>query len=220
MNGQVVWEHFKELQGEFPNLTLTYENGSYYVRGEILFHAQYNEEEITNLSFLIELEIAPSYPNNPPVTRELGGRIPNSFHTFSDGTLCLGAPLAISMTFVKNPTLLGYVKEQLIPYFYSFIYKERNNELPYGELEHNSKGIMSYYKELLEVTSDEVVLRFLYLLAFQKYRGHQLCPCRSGSILRKCHGPFLLEIQKYQTTEDFQFEFRYCFEAVKQERSL
>ncbi|MDO3678553.1 hypothetical protein [Paenibacillus ehimensis] len=221
MNGQIVWDHFKELQCDFPNISLSYENDRFYVRGEIQFRAQYLNDELVDESYLIELELASSYPNDPPISRELEGRIPNTFHMFPDGMLCLGAPLAVRKTFLENPTLLEFVKTQLIPYFYSFSYKEKNKErMPYGELEHGAKGILTYYKELFQVASADVALMFLYLLAFQKYRGHQPCPCRSGSVLRRCHGSLLLELQSIQTTKEFQYEFKYCFEAIKKERGL
>lgn len=218
MNGHVVWEHFKELQSGFPNVTLTFENGSYYVRGEILFHAKYVEEEITNVSFLIELGLTPSYPNIPPVVKELGGRIPSTFHTFTDGTLCLGAPLAVKMTFAKNPTLMGFVKTLVIPYLYSFTYMELNKELPYGELDHGAEGVLNYYKELFQVDSDEHTLDLIYILASQSYRGHLMCPCKSGKILRKCHGPLLLKIQRYHTVKEFRIDFIDCLDFIKKRK--
>jgi hypothetical protein len=219
MNGQIAWDHFKELQSEFPNLVLTFENNRYFIRGDIQFRAQFLSDELIEESFLIEIELSDNYPAVPPIARELGGRVPNTFHTFSDGTLCLGAPLAVKMTFSKDPTMLGFVKTQLIPYFYSFSFQEDNNKrMPYGELGHGARGILTYYLELFQVTSVDVVLKFLYLLAFKEIRGHQTCPCGSGSITRICHGSFLLELQNFHTIKEFEYEFRYCNEIVKQKR--
>lgn len=218
MNGQIVWEHFKELQLYFPNVSLSYENERFYVRGEIQFRAQYLDNEQVDESYLIELELMPSYPSLPPISRELGGRIPNTFHTFSNGILCLGAPIAVKMTFAQNPTLLAFVKTQLIPYLYSFTYMVVHKSLPYGELDHGAKGILRYYTELFQIDSAVTCLRFLYILASQEYRGHLMCPCESGSILRKCHGQLLLELQKYQSSVEFRLELIDCMELVKNSR--
>lgn len=218
MNGQIVWEHFRELQREFPNVSLSYEKDKFYVRGEIQFLAQYLNNEQLHESYSIELELSSSYPKVPPVSRELEGRIPDTFHTFSNGTLCLGAPLAIKITFSKNPTLLGFLNSLLIPYLYSFTYMVSYKNLPYGELDHGAKGIINYYMELFQVVSIKSCLEFLYILASQKYRGHLLCPCDSGNILRKCHGPLLLELHKYQDSKEFGIELIECLEYVKKNR--
>jgi len=218
MNGQIVWEHFKELQQYFPNVSLSYENDRFYVRGEIQFRAQYLDDEQVDEAYLIEIELTPSYPNVPPISRELGGRIPDTFHTFSNGTMCLGAPIAVKMTFARNPNLLDFVRRQLIPYLYSFTYKEQYKSLPYGELDHGAKGILNYYMELFQIDSVSNCLRLLYILASEKYRGHLLCPCESGNNLRRCHGPLLLELQKYQHTAEFRSELIDCIEFVKKSR--
>lgn len=201
MNGEIVWDHFKELQGEFPNVTLAFENDRFYVRGKIQFRAQYQDRELVDEAYMIEIELPTNYPNAPQM-QENWRRVPYTFHTFPDGTLCLGAPLAVKMTFSKDSTLLGFVKTLLIPYLYSFSYAATNEELPYGELDHGAKGILNFYKELFRVDSEECCIDFLYILASQKYRGHLLCPCNSGNILRKCHGPMLLELQNTRRKEN------------------
>ncbi len=219
MNGQIVWDHFKELQNEFPNLVLTFESSRYYIRGALEFRAQFSNKELIAESYSIEIEVSDQYPYSLPVARELGGRIPKSFHTFTNGTLCLGAPIAIKMTFSKEPTLLGFVKTLLVPYLYSYSYREKNNEcMPYGELEHGAKGIIGYYLELFQVTSIDAVLKFLRAMAFNKIRGHLPCPCESGSKIRNCHGPKLVEIQKFQTSNEFRIELIDCIEHVRRTR--
>jgi hypothetical protein len=123
------------------------------------------------------------------------------------------------MTFNKHPSLLGFVEKQLIPYFYSFVYQEKHGQqMPYGELAHDAEGLMAYYKELFQVTSDNVVLEFLFLLASERYRGHLPCPCGSGNRLRKCHGTQLLELVDLQTQEEYDYELKGCIDLVKKEK--
>ena len=43
----------------------------------------------------------------------------------------------------------------------------------------------------------------LKVMADGTYRGHHLCPCQSGKILRKCHGPVMLDLVKQQSKDRF-----------------
>ncbi|WP_339311180.1 SEC-C domain-containing protein [Paenibacillus sp. FSL M7-0896] len=211
MESSLIWEHFYELSDDFPDLILTPEENKFFIRGNIHFRAQYSGHESIEDIFHIEIEIPETYPSVPPVARDLGERIPQSFHTFVDGSFCLGAPLAVKMTFANNPTLLGFVNSLLIPYLYTFSFKiTHQGNLPYGELSHGGSGLMNYYMGLFETSQPVAVLNFLKILAFRKYRGHIPCPCGSGNKLRSCHGSSLLEIQGYQTPEEFQSDLIDC----------
>lgn len=216
MDSSLVWEHFYELSEVFPDLILIPEDNKYFVRGNIHFCAQYSTHESIEDVFHIEIEIPNSYPSIPPVARDLGERIPQSFHSFEDGSFCLGAPLAVKMTFLNNPTLLGFVNSLLIPYLYSYSFQlAHHGKMPYGELSHGGSGLMNYYMSLFETSRPSAIINFLVILAFQKYRGHSECPCGSGNKLRRCHGPFLLELQKQQTPDKFYFDLIYCNEFYK-----
>ncbi|MNW45703.1 hypothetical protein D3C74_229750 [compost metagenome] len=215
MNGHIVQDHFRKLRDRYPNIVLCFEKDKYFVRGEINFRAQYQENEIINVAYEVEIEISGNYPVSPPIARELAGDIPETFHTFLDGTLCLGAPLAIKEKFSTDPTLVGFVENLLVPYLYSFKCLSHKGELPFGELEHNAEGILNYYMDLFHVTEPIIALRFLYLLANEKVRGHLPCPCGEGAIIRKCHAPILKRIQEYQTPFEFGWELNYCYKYFK-----
>lgn len=211
MDSALVWEHFYELSDAFPGLILISEENTYFVRGEIHFRAQYSTHETIEDVFLIEIEIPEFYPSVPPIVRDLGERIPPSFHSFEDRSFCLGAPLAVKRTFANNPTLLGFVNSLLIPYLYSYSFQATHQgTMPYGELSHGGSGLMNYYMGLFETRQPVAALNFLVILAFRRYRGHAPCPCRSSNKLRNCHGPSLLELQKYQTPEEFQSDLTAC----------
>jgi hypothetical protein len=217
MNAQIVWEQYKAVQEYFPDLVLTFEDNKYFIRGTLHFRAQYMEVPISE-AFLIELEILTIYPRSLPIVRELGGRIPNEFHKFINGTLCLGSPLAMRMSFSNDPTLLGFIKELIIPYLYSFSrYEHNNHELPYGELSHNGKGLLEYYLELFQVSSVDKIMQILYYLSSKRIRGHLPCPCGSNLITRNCHGPMLLELYKYQEEDEFIKDLVICWKYINGE---
>ncbi|MBW7475673.1 SEC-C domain-containing protein [Paenibacillus oenotherae] len=215
MNAQMVWDQYKEVQECFPDLVLIPVDHRYFIRGTLQFRAEFMGLEVKE-SFLIEIELLTTYPHSLPIARELGGRIPKGFHKFVNGTLCLGTPLAMKITFSKNPTLLGFIKELIVPYLYSYAHYERNNrELPFGELSHNGEGLLEYYMDLFQVSSIDKAMQILYSLSFEKIRGHWPCPCGSNLKIRNCHGPMLMNLYNYQDATRFKSDLVHCWEFIK-----
>jgi hypothetical protein len=199
----ILQEHYDELAQAYKGLILhTDKNGPSYVRGTLKFRIQDGQITIED-AFEIELLIPKKYPSDPPVAFETGGRIPGTFHKYSDKSLCLGTPLEIRMKFKDNPTLLAFTREQVIPFLYSFCYYERYGKFPYGEHAHGGQGILESYRCIFHIDSGIATLGLLKILAEDNYRGHHDCPCGSGKKLRHCHGNQILEIIKYQNQDDF-----------------
>lgn len=200
---------FEELRLEYPGLSLSYNSQEIFlIQGMLDFTATYNEVPIEDV-FDIAMLIPKDFPRSIPEVWETGGRIPRDHHTYDHGGLCLGALLAIRMTIAQDPSLKAYVKDLVIPYLYSFRYKELYKEMPYGELSHGGQGILEYYCNLFNTTSHQVVIGFLELLA-GKYRGHHLCPCGTGLKIRNCHGSLLQELSTYMGKEAFAYELVHC----------
>ncbi|MFC3801539.1 hypothetical protein [Cohnella sp. GCM10012308] len=214
MNAQMVWEQYKEIRDCFPDLVLIPHDHRYFIRGTLEFRAEFMGLEVKE-SFLIEIEVLTTYPHSLPNVRELGGRISKEFHKFVNDTLCLGTPLAMKITFSKNPTLLGFIKELIVPYLYSYVNYERNGELPYGELSHNGKGLLEYYMDLFQVSSVDKTMQMLYALSFDKIRGHLPCPCGSNLKIRNCHGPMLIDLYNYQDATKFESDLVRCWEFLQ-----
>lgn len=201
---------FAEVSQKYRNLKLKEgEDGSGLVTGNLYFSASYNNECLED-NFLIELKIPTDYPEQLPMVKETGGRIPQSFHHHDSGTLCLGVPSQVKMKFQENPTLLRFIDEAIIPYLYSFSYQDRYNKLPFDEFSHGGKGIIEYYSQLLKLESQIEILGFLRILVDDDYRGHQFCLCGSGERVRDCHGKQLKEIMMHQTPKEFASEFRHA----------
>lgn len=203
----VIDEQFASAVQKFSGLNLERKgNGSALINGELHYSATYEGEYIED-KYIVELKIPTEYPNKIPEVREMGGRIPPKFHHLENGSLCLGAPLQIKMKFRENPTLHGFIEDQVIPYLYSYSYFETHGKMPFGELAHGGKGIVSYYQQLFKLKSEVAILGFLRILVDDDYRGHNDCPCRSWNNLRTCHGKLLLKIKEYQTPNEFTIEY-------------
>jgi len=209
-------KQMRAVHGEYPDLALEKgEGGRFTVVGSLGFCVRRDGKEVQD-AYEIAIVIPHDYPLSPPGLKEVGGRIPKSFHRLSDdGTLCLGAPLAVRMAFAKHRSLLCYIQNQVVPLLFSHSYKERFGEMPYGELPHGGEGILQYYKDTFAVDEVLGVLGLLQILADDTYRGHYPCPCSSGRKLRKCHGPTLLAIKEYQGQDDFLMDFVMVLHHVK-----
>lgn len=79
-------------------------------------------------------------------------------------------------------------------YLYAALFHKKYKRYPYGDRPHGAKGILQYYMEFFDVSSDKEVLGLLGAIYQGNYRGHLPCPCGSGIKTRKCHGKQLLEI--------------------------
>ncbi|MHB1000804.1 MAG: YecA family protein [Armatimonadota bacterium] len=208
-----IREHFEELVKQYPSLILDSGVERNVVTGDLKFSAEYGDTTLVDC-FAIQISIPSDYPESPPSVKETGGRIPADFHKLDDDSLCLAAPFEILRKFSCNRSLLGFVKDLLIPYLFSFSYWEQNGVMPYGELAHGAKGILEYYVDLFNVSSSTTALKLLKILAEGSYKGHHDCPCGSGRKLRDCHGSLLRNISSCRGQEDFFFDFCTCATLV------
>lgn len=214
VNKAQLYEQLTELRLSFPKLHLKKDGeGSWLVEGLLTFSAEYSGQLIED-EYSIEIVLPEEYPDRLPKARETGNRIPLSFHRYSDGSLCLGAPLAVKKKFAERPTLSGFVINCVVPYLYSYSYVCRYGELPYGELSHGGQGILEFYQDLFALKDVMALLGLVKILADDNYRGHVKCPCGSGKRLRSCHGTTLLEIKELQPAAAFLAEYVYMVNAL------
>lgn len=212
----IIGRHFDELQTRYPDLSLRQNLlGQWAVRGPILASAIYEATELEIAGVNVEIMLPPDYPESHPVARETTG-LTKEFHTNLDGTLCLGSYLAVKSTFARYSTLLGYMEELVIPFFYAFFYKKKFGAMPFGELSHGGKGLLEYYSDLFDVTEPSKTLGLLRILADDDYRGHLSCPCGSSAIIRRCHGQLLRDITCLQSKNHFFLDYcstaKYCYD--------
>lgn len=207
----LIRAHFEELSAKYTDLVLvppSDDSRIYVVRGMLRFTVAYEgEPEKIECGYQIDLVLSPEYPERHPVVIEVGGRVDKDFHTNSNGSLCLGAPLAVRKTFANRPTLIGFVEDCVVPFFYSYEFKKKYGKLPFGELSHGDLGIVENYRDIFDVKDDFGVLGLVKILADNCYRGHLTCPCGSGHKLRHCHGSQLRNLIQYQSQNEFLMDY-------------
>lgn len=212
----IINRDFGELQAEYPDLCLGQNLfGEWVVRGPIRASAIYESSELEIGGVTVEIILPPTYPESHPVARETTG-LTKEFHTYHDGTLCLGSPLAIKSSYRNYPTLLGFMEQLVIPFFFAFFYMEMHGEMPFGELSHGGEGLLEYYLDLFELAEADKVIGLLRILSDDEYRGHLPCPCGSRAIIRRCHGDLIRNIARLQSKDHFLLDYyciaRYCYE--------
>lgn len=209
-------KHLREIEPYYPDLGLKLCDNVYAIySGKIAFSANYEDLGLIDDEFEVEIMFPIDGTEKVPSAKEIGGRIPRDidFHVGSDGIMCLGAPLDLKRKFIEQPSLHSFIDKVLIPFLYSFSFKEKHGYMPFGELSHGGKGIAEYYRELFETDSDVAVLELLKILVEDNYRGHLPCPCKSQNRLRNCHGKQIREIKDQQTREDFLSDFCSCLKV-------
>lgn len=185
-----------EVMRVFPALEKA---GRLTLRGLLPFSASLEGENVQDV-FNLEIVASQDFYKVAPTVRDLGGRTAAYTHVNPDGTFCLGAPQAVQMAYRESGTLLAFIKEQVIPYLFTFCIWERKGQFPYGELQHGGAGILQYYREdYFKVTTDIQVLRLLKVNIERSHKQVSLCPCDSGKYFKACHGRMVQAISRSQT---------------------
>ena len=106
----LIDKQFWELVQRYPTLHLEYRDGKNIVTGHLIFSANYQFQQI-NDDYLLEMVIPNNYPDSLPSVKDKANRIVGGFHKYTDGTLCLGASLALRLNYSKQPSLLGFIEK-------------------------------------------------------------------------------------------------------------
>jgi hypothetical protein len=214
VNDLKLYEQYQDLYLSFPKFKLQKTgNGPWFIRGILSFTREYFGHPITD-EYSVEIMIPQQYPDVLPKIFEVGHRIPRHFHHYQDHSLCLGAPLEVKYKFRRDPTLLGFVNNCVIPYLYSFSYQTKFGNLPFGELSHGGLGIFQYYQDLFDIKEPRRVLELIQVLADESIQDHVKCPCGSGKRIYSCHGRILLEIKDLQTPVEFQNDYNFIVRSL------
>ena len=182
------WQ-LEELLRTQPGLSLKpIVEGVVRISGTFSFSANADGREQIEDTYKLDISVPDVFPSKLPLVTELGGRIPKDFHTFSDGTLCLGSPTRLRLKLCESPTLPTFANECLIPYLYGYSFKEKNGYLPFGELDHGPGAILKDYADLFGVKDEKKALEMIRLASLKKRDANkQRCPCGSGRRLGSCH---------------------------------
>lgn len=155
----------------------------------------------------LEILVPRDFPRELPSVFERGGRIPASFHTNPDGTLCLGSKLRLLSDLAEQPTLMGYADRCLVPYLFAHAYWERTGALPWADLVHGPAGLIQDYREMFRAKDANEVVAILTALATRRRVANKLpCSCGAGRRLGVCHGRDLTFLRRRCSRKQFREE--------------
>lgn len=179
----------EELLLKYPGLRPVPATGyDLVIRGEVAFDVQGPVGEPLADAYVIEMAVAMTFPRELPNVRDVGGRIPRSYHTNPDDTLCLGAITELVLALGRKPTLVTYLEKCVIPFLYGHSYFRRHGVMPYGELDHGTDGLRQQFATLFGAPDRASAQEFVRLAAMRKrHANKEPCPCGSGRRLGRCH---------------------------------
>ena len=199
----IVARQVSALQRRHPGLALTCDGSGRLVVGGALRFAMRHDGRTVEDEFHIELRVRPDYPASPPDVYEVGGRLDRFHHLFSDGRLCLGAPVEVRMRFAEGPSLMCFIEDLVTPFLFAFSYHASYGMMPFGELAHGAEGLLEYYSRFFETPAERTVWLLKRLTGDGRDPSkNPMCPCESGRKLKRCHGQRLDALRSHQTTEE------------------
>lgn len=174
------------LRSRYPTLHAFIEDGLCVVRGT--FPVMDAGQTIDRYD--LEIALPADYPASLPRVWETGGRIPREMdrHVFPDpGCLCLGVPVALWIQLKGDFSLQTILDIPVRNYLIGNSLVERGEAWPHGDRSHGVAGVLEFYGDLLGTSNPIAIARFLGAILLGKVRGHWLCLCGSGKIIRNCH---------------------------------
>ena len=197
INYQFFIEQYNQLAATYPGLEYGIDKllDCFFVAGVLSFSASFNQISIQD-SYLIRIDIPWNFDLfHIPLAYELAGRIPQSFHHYINGNLCLGINIANYEKLSQDCTLLGYVNNLLVPFLYAFSYYEKYGKMPFGNEGHDKDAVFLYFHEKFPgVPEDRLLDLIIYLYLPHAYGSHRPCLCGSGLRMRHCHFNLLKEL--------------------------
>lgn len=112
-------------------------------------------------------------------------------HMYPDNTCCLGLAHEIIQIWGKEQLAEDFFEKIVNIFLINLLSYRLSKRCVTEERPHNKEGVIDYYGELLGINGQECLNTLIYIYTKVKHnelaRGHNLCPCKSGKILRNCH---------------------------------
>ncbi|MCU1292660.1 MAG: uncharacterized protein JWP08_1510 [Bryobacterales bacterium] len=158
------------------------------LEGEIAFRVIGPDHRELHDAYSIALHVPETFPAVAATVFELGHRIARDFHKLDDGSLCLGAPIAVRLTLVDEPTVNGLVDRLVVPYLYGHTFFLQTGLMPFGELAHGKKGLRRQFVDMFGLQDEELAHSLASVASLRRrVANKKSCPCGSGNRFGRCH---------------------------------
>jgi len=182
------------LRAKFPTLHAIIEDDVCMVRGTFDPVGNGCSDDRYGLAIALPTD----YPQSLPTVWETEERIPRVIdrHIFPDNSLCLGVELQLWIELGGDFSIERVLDIPVRNFLIGNSLVEIGQDWPHGDRSHGVAGVVEYFGELINTTDDMTIARFLLDVALGKIKGHWLCPCGSGLIVRKCHREAIEKLQQ------------------------
>jgi hypothetical protein len=139
--------------------------------------------------FNIKIVLSDRFPRQEPKIFEVGGRIPRSAdrHVNPDGDCCVTV-WEHWLACAGDHSFAAFLNGPVTEFFLGQYWFEKTGKWPFGERPHGPDGLEEAYAEALGIPNRKKdIIYHLRLLSKDWPKGHWLCPCGSGKLLRHCH---------------------------------
>lgn len=189
------------------------------LQGEYQLKAQLAGSRFIERTFSLRIVCPSNYPRALPVVFDTAGYFPRNqdFHTYSDGSFCLGSDLKIKSILKTDSSLTTFFEKIVVRFLYSVSHRVEFGNFPYGELDHGEKGLIDDYSQLFNVNGKASVLRALKALGLRKREANKLpCPCGCGERLGSCDYRFVLnEFREVERRRWFRDHLQEAFTPIE-----
>lgn len=182
--------------------SLKYDSDSNLIYGELTV--------CKNDVYEIRIEIS-DFPNTFPLVYETGERIPQSAdrHIYPESKNCCFTTRANAHILLKTKikTLMGFIKEIVVPYFKNNSFYEINSFYADSTYSHGVDGVVEGYIDILQL-SKETNAYFIAMILRRRLNGENLkirnnCFCESGATLKKCqNGKHEIAYRRFKLIEE------------------
>lgn len=186
LNNEFFNKQIDSFIKEYPNFQKRTDLDHSYLKGILDI-----PDDDGNIAGCFSIEIHPSgnFPYSFPKLYEVGGEIPceADWHKYSDSTCCLTVPANEKLICKDGITLVGFIKNIVIPYFAHQLHKKHTGEYM-QEYSHGNKGIREFYEDLFRSDNLNVWMHCLKnVFGDWKFERNEKCYCNSGKKYKKCH---------------------------------
>jgi len=163
--------------------------GKVELAGEYHLKKQLSGSHLIDRTYLLRIVCPHDYPGNLPIVLDEGTYFPRNqeYHTYSDGSFCLGSELKIKSILRDDHSLTVFFEKIIDQFLYAVSYRIEYGNYPFGELAHGEKGLVDDYGEMFGLAGKLSILRALQALGKRKRNANKLlCPCGCGLRLGRC----------------------------------
>ena len=163
--------------------------------GQFHLKAQLPGRQIVERTYRLKLVCPRNYPAKLPTVIDEEQYFPRNqeYHTYKDGSFCLGSELKIKSLLKDNFSLSAFFEKIVDRFLYAVTHRIEYGNFPYGELAHGEQGLVDDYGEMFGVSGKLAVMRALQALGKRKREANKLpCPCGCGLRMGRCDYRFVL----------------------------